>query len=51
MEDGRFNRKYPEERVELVVGCGEVIFDEGVFEWRGEESMEGGVGFIDMVEC
>lgn len=45
-----FSTDYPQETVALFLAAGQVIFDEGLFQWSEEESARYAIAFIEMME-
>ena len=45
-----FSTDYPQETVALFLAAGQVIFDEGLFQWSEEESVRYAAAFIEMME-
>lgn len=45
-----FSTDYPQETVALFLAAGQVIFDEGLFQWSEEEITRYAVAFIEMME-
>ncbi|MCM3027061.1 TetR/AcrR family transcriptional regulator [Bacillus safensis] len=48
--EGTFKTKYPQETVEFLLASAQVIFDEGLFQWTAEESIQRALAFIDILE-
>lgn len=46
----KFATNYPQETVALFLAAGQVIFDEGLFQWSEEERVRYAVAFIEMME-
>lgn len=45
-----FSVHYPQETIALLLAAGQVIFDEGLFQWSEEERTRYAVAFIEMME-
>ncbi|CAM4250446.1 TetR family transcriptional regulator [Bacillus manliponensis] len=45
-----FVTDYPQETMEFLLAAAQVIFDEGLFEWKQEEAMQRAKAFIVMME-
>lgn len=45
-----FSTDYPQETVALFLAAGQVIFDEGLFNWSEDERARYGIAFIEMME-
>lgn len=45
-----FSTDYPQETIALFLAAGQVIFDEGLFQWSEEERIRYAVAFIEMME-
>lgn len=45
-----FLTDYPQETMEFLLAAAQVIFDEGLFEWKQEEAMQRAKAFIVMME-
>ncbi|MCM2986004.1 TetR/AcrR family transcriptional regulator [Bacillus safensis] len=50
VEEGTFKTKYPQETVEFLLASAQVIFDEGLFQWTAEESLQRALAFIEILE-
>lgn len=50
VEEGTFKTKYAQETVEFLLASAQVIFDEGLFQWSAEESIQRALAFIDILE-
>lgn len=48
--EGTFQTKYPQETVEFLLASAQVIFDDGLFQWTTEESMQRALAFVDLLE-
>lgn len=45
-----FSAKYPQETIALLLAAGQVIFDEGLFQWSEKESAQYAIAFVEMME-
>lgn len=50
IEEGIFSTSYPQETIELLLSSAQVIFDEGLFQWKPEEMMRRVKAYIKMME-
>ncbi|KXH90193.1 TetR/AcrR family transcriptional regulator [Bacillus cereus] len=50
IEEGIFSTPYPQETIELLLSSAQVIFDDGLFQWRPEEMMRRAKAYIKMME-
>ncbi|PGO29024.1 TetR family transcriptional regulator [Bacillus cereus] len=50
IDEGVFSTPYPQETIELLLSSAQVIFDEGIFEWKPEEMMRRVKAYIKMME-
>ncbi|MEC2946278.1 TetR/AcrR family transcriptional regulator [Bacillus cereus] len=50
IEEGIFSTPYPQETIELLLSSAQVIFDDGLFQWKPEEMMRRAKAYIKMVE-
>ncbi|MFC9416770.1 TetR/AcrR family transcriptional regulator [Bacillus mobilis] len=50
IDEGVFSTPYPQETIELLLSSAQVIFDEGLFEWKPEEMMRRVKAYIKMME-
>ncbi|HHQ8914742.1 TPA: TetR/AcrR family transcriptional regulator [Bacillus cereus] len=50
IEEGIFSTSYPQETIELLLSSAQVIFDEGLFQWKTEEMMRRVKAYIKMME-
>ncbi|MEX0137377.1 TetR/AcrR family transcriptional regulator [Bacillus nitratireducens] len=48
--EGVFSTPYPQETIELLLSSAQVIFDEGLFQWKPEEMMRRVKAYIKMME-
>ncbi|EEL87804.1 TetR/AcrR family transcriptional regulator [Bacillus cereus] len=48
--EGIFSTPYPQETIELLLSSAQVIFDEGLFQWKPEEMMRRVTAYIKMME-
>ncbi|EOP54393.1 TetR/AcrR family transcriptional regulator [Bacillus nitratireducens] len=48
--EGIFSTPYPQETIELLLSSAQVIFDEGLFQWKPEEMMRRVKAYIKMME-
>ncbi|WP_439019583.1 TetR/AcrR family transcriptional regulator [Bacillus thuringiensis] len=48
--EGIFSTPYPQETIELLLSSAQVIFDEGLFQWKPEEMMRRAKAYIKMME-
>lgn len=51
IEEGIFSTPYPQETIELLISSAQVIFDEGLFQWKPEEMIRRAKAFIKMMEA
>lgn len=51
IEEGIFSTSYPQETIELLISSAQVIFDDGLFQWKPEEMMRRAKAFIKMMEA
>ncbi|QWG28205.1 TetR/AcrR family transcriptional regulator [Bacillus mycoides] len=49
--EGIFSTPYPQETIELLLSSAQVIFDEGLFQWKPEEMMRRAKAYIKMMEA
>ncbi len=50
IEEGIFSTSYPQETMELLLSSAQVIFDDGLFQWKPEEMMRRAKAYIKMME-
>ena len=50
IEEGIFSTSYPQETSELLLSSAQVIFDDGLFQWKPEEMMRRAKAYIKMME-
>ncbi|OQR56586.1 TetR/AcrR family transcriptional regulator [Bacillus sp. CDB3] len=50
IDEGVFSTLYPQETIELLLSSAQVIFDEGLFQWKPEEMMRRAKAYIKMME-
>ncbi|HGA0512753.1 TetR/AcrR family transcriptional regulator [Bacillus pacificus] len=50
IEEGIFSTSYPQETIELLLSSAQVIFDDGLFQWKPEEMMRRAKAYIKMME-
>ncbi|KXY78181.1 TetR/AcrR family transcriptional regulator [Bacillus anthracis] len=50
IEEGIFLTSYPQETIELLLSSAQVIFDDGLFQWKPEEMMRRVKAYIKMME-
>ncbi|HDR7795859.1 TPA: TetR/AcrR family transcriptional regulator [Bacillus luti] len=50
IEEGIFLTSYPQETIELLLSSAQVIFDDGLFQWKPEEMMRRAKAYIKMME-
>ncbi|PGU26216.1 TetR family transcriptional regulator [Bacillus cereus] len=50
IEEGIFSTTYPQETIELLLSSAQVIFDDGLFQWKPEEMMRRAKAYIKMME-
>ncbi|ANC07861.1 MULTISPECIES: TetR/AcrR family transcriptional regulator [Bacillus cereus group] len=50
IEEGIFSTSYPQETIELLLSSAQVIFDDGLFQWKLEEMMRRAKAYIKMME-
>ncbi|PGD98195.1 TetR/AcrR family transcriptional regulator [Bacillus wiedmannii] len=50
IEEGIFSTPYPQEIIELLLSSAQVIFDDGLFQWKPEEMMRRAKAYIKMME-
>ncbi|WP_074625977.1 TetR/AcrR family transcriptional regulator [Bacillus cereus] len=50
IEEGIFYTPYPQETIELLLSSAQVIFDDGLFQWKTEEMMRRAKAYIKMME-
>ncbi|QUG84143.1 TetR/AcrR family transcriptional regulator [Bacillus nitratireducens] len=50
IDEGIFSTPYPQETIELLLSSAQVIFDEGLFQWKPEEMMRRVKAYIKMME-
>ena len=50
IEEGIFSTSYPQETIELLLSSAQVIFDDGLFQWKPEEMMRRVKAYIKMME-
>jgi len=48
--EGIFSTPYPQETIELLLSSAQVIFDEGLFQWKPEEMIRRAKAYIKMME-
>ncbi|CAM3799610.1 TetR/AcrR family transcriptional regulator [Bacillus paramycoides] len=51
IEEGIFFTPYPQETIELLISSAQVIFDDGLFQWKPEEMMRRAIAYIKMMEA
>ncbi|PQZ53295.1 TetR family transcriptional regulator [Bacillus sp. MYb209] len=51
IEEGIFSTPYPQETIELLISSAQVIFDDGLFQWKPEEMMRRAEAYIKMMEA
>ncbi|PHE73114.1 TetR family transcriptional regulator [Bacillus wiedmannii] len=51
IEEGIFSTPYPQETIELLLSSAQVIFDEGLFQWKPEEMLRRAKAYIKMMEA
>ncbi|PGK36831.1 TetR family transcriptional regulator [Bacillus anthracis] len=51
IEEGIFSTSYPQETIELLLSSAQVIFDDGLFQWKPEEMMRRVKAYIKMMEA
>ncbi|MDP7989425.1 TetR/AcrR family transcriptional regulator [Bacillus sp. MHSD_36] len=51
IDEGIFSTPYPQETIELLLSSAQVIFDEGLFQWKAEEMMRRAKAYIKMMEA
>ncbi|KXY11606.1 TetR/AcrR family transcriptional regulator [Bacillus sp. FSL K6-0067] len=51
IEEGIFSTSYPQETLELLLSSAQVIFDDGLFQWKPEEMMRRVKAYIKMMEA
>ncbi|MGE7632826.1 TetR/AcrR family transcriptional regulator [Bacillus paramycoides] len=51
IEEGIFSTPYPQETIELLISSAQVIFDDGLFQWKPEEMMRRAIAYIKMMEA
>ncbi|QWI16753.1 TetR/AcrR family transcriptional regulator [Bacillus wiedmannii] len=51
IDEGIFSTPYPQETIELLLSSAQVIFDEGLFQWKPEEMMRRAKAYIKMMEA
>ncbi|MFE7375457.1 TetR/AcrR family transcriptional regulator [Bacillus cereus] len=51
IEEGIFSTSYPQETIELLISSAQVIFDDGLFQWKPEEMMNRAKAYIKMMEA
>ncbi|HGH7181686.1 TPA: TetR/AcrR family transcriptional regulator [Bacillus luti] len=49
--EGIFSTPYPQETIELLLSSAQVIFDDGLFQWKPEEVMRRAKAYIKMMEA
>lgn len=49
--EGIFSTPYPQETIELLLSSAQVIFDDGLFQWKPEEMMRRAKAYIKMMEA
>ena len=50
IEEGIFSTPYPQETIELLLSSAQVIFDDGLFQWKPEEMIRRAKAYIKMME-
>ncbi|MES5955056.1 TetR/AcrR family transcriptional regulator [Bacillus fungorum] len=50
IEEGIFSTSYPQETIELLLSSAQIIFDDGLFQWKPEEMMRRAKAYIKMME-
>ncbi|MBJ8109511.1 TetR/AcrR family transcriptional regulator [Bacillus wiedmannii] len=50
IDEGIFSTPYPQETIELLLSSAQVIFDEGLFQWKPEEMIRRAKAYIKMME-
>ncbi|MCU4900045.1 MULTISPECIES: TetR/AcrR family transcriptional regulator [Bacillus] len=50
IEEGIFSTSYPQETIELLLSSAQVLFDDGLFQWKPEEMMRRVKAYIKMME-
>ncbi|CAM4141663.1 TetR family transcriptional regulator [Bacillus paranthracis] len=50
IEEGIFSTSYPQETIELLLSSAQVIFDDGLFQWKPEEMLRRVKAYIKMME-
>ncbi|KKZ92891.1 hypothetical protein B4147_2127 [Bacillus wiedmannii] len=50
IKEGIFSTSYPQETIELLLSSAQVIFDDGLFQWKPEEMMRRAKAYIKMME-
>ncbi|GLC87687.1 TetR/AcrR family transcriptional regulator [Lysinibacillus piscis] len=50
IEEGIFETAYPQETVEFLIASSQIIFDEGLFQWQPQETLQKAQAFISMME-
>lgn len=51
IEEGIFSTPYPQETIELLLSSAQVIFDDGLFQWKPEEMINRAKAYIKMMEA
>ncbi|MFE6707412.1 TetR/AcrR family transcriptional regulator [Bacillus thuringiensis] len=51
IEEGIFSTPYPRETIELLLSSAQVIFDDGLFQWKPEEMINRAKAYIKMMEA
>ncbi|WP_242215375.1 TetR/AcrR family transcriptional regulator [Bacillus cereus group sp. BfR-BA-01383] len=51
IEVGIFSTPYPQETIELLLSSAQVIFDDGLFQWKPEEMLRRVKAYIKMMEA
>ncbi|AYF06585.1 MULTISPECIES: TetR/AcrR family transcriptional regulator [Bacillus] len=51
IDEGVFSTPYPQETIELLLSSAQVIFDEGLFQWKPVEMMRRAKAYIKMMEA
>ncbi|MDA2341517.1 TetR/AcrR family transcriptional regulator [Bacillus cereus] len=51
IEEGIFSTPYPQETIELLLSSAQVIFDDGLFQWKPEEMINRAKAYIKMIEA
>ncbi|MGN7893495.1 TetR/AcrR family transcriptional regulator [Bacillus sp. 22475] len=51
IEEGIFSTSYPQETIELLISSAQVIFDDGLFQWKPEEMINRAKAYIKMMEA